>query len=84
MQDADDAFDAVEHFEILRVYRAFVTDDADDGALFAAREVRFKAERFDLFEHAVDLGIARVMFHDDNHGSLLLELFFVRHIRGGI
>ena len=70
--DADDLLDTGQQLEHLVQRRGQrQTDHADDGALLAADQVRAEAEFLDAPDDGLDLLLAGVRLHDDDHWWLL-------------
>src|SRR5262249_55900199 len=66
LEDRQHLLDAGDGGQRLALELVLVADDADDGALLAAAEVRLEAQLLDVFQDVLDLFRCRVGSGDDN------------------
>ena len=69
LEDRQHLFDAGDGRQRLGLQLALVADDADDGALLAAAEVRLEAQFADALQDVVDLLLGGVGSKNNNHGQ---------------
>ena len=74
LQNRQHLFDAGYGKQRLGLELALVADDADQGALLAAAEVRLKAQVTDTLQNVLDVFVGGVGTEDNNHGGASSEL----------
>src|SRR5258708_7290856 len=66
--DLHDLVDSAEVGERLLVGVRVAADHSDQRPLLAARDLGLQADLVDAIDDGVDLGLGRLMRHDDDHG----------------
>jgi hypothetical protein len=66
-QDRHRSLDAIHPFDWLAIQWTSISNDANDGALFALRDVCPASQLLDASGDVDDLSIGRTLFHDHDH-----------------
>ena len=74
VQHAHGFFHSDQCFDFARLKHALVTHGADDGALFAARNMLGEATAVNKGHHGINVGGAGLFLHYDNHGGALGQI----------